>query len=198
MVFFKASNAPVDPPQVEKVTATVKLHADHSAADGNRAVTLEVNRPAISPIVTVAAGKVVCMFIHGRPSGSNGTTDIYNQTTCKRMLHKIVSLLENSQHSQHSRPWRFVDQCLPASQITCRLGVPSAPVSGQHEQAYSPRVPAYAERTTFQCADKAVTQDSKTGKKLFLAKGLPNGLPISTICESTSKLHDGKVWTIHH
>ena len=81
---------------------------------------------------------VVCMFIHGRPSGSNGTTDIYNQTTCKRMLHKIVSLLENSQHSQHSRPWRFVDQCLPASQITCRLGVPSAPVSGQHEQAYSP------------------------------------------------------------
>ena len=81
--------------------------------------------------------KAVCMFIHGRPSGSNGTTDIYNQTTCKRMLHKIVSLLENSQHSQHSRPWRFVDQCLPASQITCRLGVPSAPVSGQHEQAYS-------------------------------------------------------------
>ena len=79
-----------------------------------------------------------CMFIHGRPSGSNGTTDIYNQTTCKRMLHKIVSLLENSQHSRHSRPWRFVDQCLPASQITCRLGVPSAPVSGQHEQACSP------------------------------------------------------------
>ena len=26
----------------------------------------------------------------------------------------------------------------PRSQITCRLGVPSAPVSGQHEQAYSP------------------------------------------------------------
>ena len=53
--FFKASNAPVDPPQVEKVT--VKLHADHSAADGNRAVTSEVNRPAISPIVTVAAAR---------------------------------------------------------------------------------------------------------------------------------------------
>ena len=82
--------------------------------------------------------RILCMFIHGRPSGSNGTTDIYNQTTCIRMLHKIVSLLENSQHSQHSRPWRFVDQCLLASQITCRLGVPSAPVSGQHEQAYSP------------------------------------------------------------
>ena len=53
--FFKTSNAPVDPPQVEKVTVTVKLHADHSAADGIRAVTSEVNRPAISSIVTVAA-----------------------------------------------------------------------------------------------------------------------------------------------
>ena len=52
--FFKASNAPVDPPQVEKVT--VKLHAGHSTADGNRAVTSEVNRPAISPIMTVANG----------------------------------------------------------------------------------------------------------------------------------------------
>ena len=40
--------------------------------------------------------KLRCMFIHGRPSGSNGTTDIYNQTTCIRMLHKIVSLLENT------------------------------------------------------------------------------------------------------
>ena len=38
----------------------------------------------------------VCMFIHDRPSGSNDTTDIYNQTTCIRMLHKIVSLLENT------------------------------------------------------------------------------------------------------
>ena len=56
-MLFKASNAPVDPPQVEKVTVTVKLHADHSAADGNRAVTSEVNRPAISPIVTVAAAR---------------------------------------------------------------------------------------------------------------------------------------------
>ena len=55
--FFKASNAPVDPLQVEKVTVTVKLHADHSAADGNRAVTSEVNRPAISPIMTVAAAR---------------------------------------------------------------------------------------------------------------------------------------------
>ena len=54
---LKASNAPVDPPQVEKVTVTVKLHADHSAADGNRAVTSEVNRPAISPIVTVTAAR---------------------------------------------------------------------------------------------------------------------------------------------
>ena len=36
-------------------SVTVKLHADHSAADGNRAVTSEVNRPAISPIVTVVA-----------------------------------------------------------------------------------------------------------------------------------------------
>ena len=57
MVFFKASNDPVDPPQVQKVTVTVKLHADHIAADGNRAVTSEVNRPAISPIVTVAAAR---------------------------------------------------------------------------------------------------------------------------------------------
>ena len=56
-LFFKASNAPVDPPQVEKVTVTVELHADHSAADGNRAVTSEVNRPAISPIVTIAAAR---------------------------------------------------------------------------------------------------------------------------------------------
>ena len=40
--FFKASNAPVDPRQVEKVT--VKMHADHSAADGNRAVTLQLRR----------------------------------------------------------------------------------------------------------------------------------------------------------
>ena len=51
--FFKASNAPVDPRQVEKVTVTVKLHADDSAADGNRAVTSKVNRPAISPVVNV-------------------------------------------------------------------------------------------------------------------------------------------------
>ena len=36
---------------------SVKLHAGHSAADGNRAVTSEVNRPAISPIVTVAAAR---------------------------------------------------------------------------------------------------------------------------------------------
>ena len=63
---FKASNAPVDPRQVEKVTVTVKLHADDSAADGNRAVTSKVNRPAISPVVNVgvaaarrpSAGKV--------------------------------------------------------------------------------------------------------------------------------------------
>ena len=55
--FFKASNAPVDPTQVEKVTVTAKLHAGHSADDGNRAVTSEVNRPAISPIVTVAAAR---------------------------------------------------------------------------------------------------------------------------------------------
>ena len=118
-----------------------------------------------------------CMFIHGRPSGSNGTTDIYNQTTCKRMLHKIVSLLENSQHSQHSqhsRPWRFVDQCLPASQITCRLGVPSAPVSGQHEQAYSPRVPAYAERTTFQCADKAVNRSNSLARSVIFQETVYN------------------------
>ena len=53
--FFKASNAPVDPRQVEKVT--VKLHADDSAADGNRAVTSKVNRPAISPVVNVAAAR---------------------------------------------------------------------------------------------------------------------------------------------
>ena len=56
-MLFKASNTPVDPPQVEKVTVTVKLNAGHSAADGNRAVTSEVNRPAISPIVTVAAAR---------------------------------------------------------------------------------------------------------------------------------------------
>ena len=43
--------------KVEKVTVTIKLHADHSAADGNRAVTSEVNRPAISPIVTVASAR---------------------------------------------------------------------------------------------------------------------------------------------
>ena len=53
--FFKASNAPVDQPQVEKVT--VKLHAGHSPADGTRAVKSEVKRPAISPIVTVAAAR---------------------------------------------------------------------------------------------------------------------------------------------
>ena len=52
---------------MEKVTVTVKLHADDSAADGNRAVTSKVNRPAISPDVNVGvaaarrppAGKVV-------------------------------------------------------------------------------------------------------------------------------------------
>ena len=38
---------------MEKVTVTVKLHADDSAADGNRAVTSKVNRPAISPVVNV-------------------------------------------------------------------------------------------------------------------------------------------------
>ena len=100
--------------------------------------TNPLSRHSLYRFSPASSNLYVCMFIHGRPSGSNGTTDIYNQTTCKRMLHKIVSLLENSQHSQHSRLWRFVDQCLPASQITCRLGVPSAPASGQHEQAYSP------------------------------------------------------------
>ena len=47
---YKASNAPVDLPLVEKVP--VELHAEHSIADGNRAVTSEVNRTAIWPIVT--------------------------------------------------------------------------------------------------------------------------------------------------
>ena len=53
--FFKASNAPVDPRQVEKVT--VMLHAADSAADGNRAVTSKVNRPAISPVVNVGVAR---------------------------------------------------------------------------------------------------------------------------------------------
>ena len=46
---FKASNAPVDPPQVQKVT--VKLHADHIAADGY------VGSKSTRNIVTVAAAR---------------------------------------------------------------------------------------------------------------------------------------------
>ena len=43
--FFKASNAPVGSQQVEKVTVTAKLHAVHSAADGNRApLTVQLRR----------------------------------------------------------------------------------------------------------------------------------------------------------
>ena len=57
--FFKACIPPVDPPQVEKMTVIVELHADHSVADGklgNRAVTTsDVNITSMSPIVTVAA-----------------------------------------------------------------------------------------------------------------------------------------------
>ena len=113
--------------------------------------------------------RYVCMFIHDGPRGSNDTTEInkhYQTTRCTcRPMHVTQhrqSLLDNSQHSQHSRAWRIVDQCLPASQITCRLGVPSrsAPVSG-HSTLHAARTsilpaPAYAERTTFssQCADK--------------------------------------------
>ena len=48
----------------------------------------------------------------------------------------VFSKTQSTQSTQ-SRAWRIVDQCLPASQITCRLGVPSTPVSGQHQQAYS-------------------------------------------------------------
>ena len=63
-------------------------------------------------------------------------------TSCTHATQKRQSLLDNS---QHSRVWRIVDQCLPASQITCQLGVPSAiasrlgsqhVLSTQHEQAY--------------------------------------------------------------
>ena len=66
----KASNAPVDPPQMEKVT--VKLHADHTAADGNHAVTSEVNRPAISPIVTDAAARRPQLEKLGHPRLQDG------------------------------------------------------------------------------------------------------------------------------
>ena len=65
-------------------------------------------------------------------------------TSCTHATQKRQSLLDNSQHSR-VWVWRIVDQCLPASQITCRLGVPSAiasrlgsqhVLSTQHEQAY--------------------------------------------------------------
>ena len=64
-------------------------------------------------------------------------------TSCTHATQKRQSLLDNSQHSR-VWVWRIVDQCLPASQITCRLGVSSAfasrlgsqhVLSTQHEQA---------------------------------------------------------------
>ena len=80
--FFKASNAPVDPTQVEKVT--VKLHAGHSADDGNRAVTSEVNRPAISPIVTVGAAR---RQRHGPPAGKVGSPKTGKKLFLAKGLH---------------------------------------------------------------------------------------------------------------
>ena len=109
--FFKASNAPVDPRQVEKVTVTVKLHADDSAADGNRAVTSKVNRPAISPVVNVGVATA-----RRPPAGKVGSP----KTGKKLFLAKGLG----------RGPFR------PASQH-----VPST----QHEHAFS----MYAERTTF-------------------------------------------------
>ena len=53
-------------------SVTVKLHADHSAADGNRAVTSEVNWPAISPIVTVAAARRPQLEKLGHPRLQDG------------------------------------------------------------------------------------------------------------------------------
>ena len=52
-------------------------------------------------------------------------------TSCTHATQKRQSLLDNSQHSR-VWVWRIVDQCLPASQITCRLGsrLRSRPVSG--------------------------------------------------------------------
>ena len=70
-------------------------------------------------------------------------------TSCTHATQKRQSLLDNT-ISQRSRVWvwRIVDKCLPASQITCRLGVPSAiasrlgsqrVLSTQHEQTQSER-----------------------------------------------------------
>ena len=49
-------------------------------------------------------------------------------TSCTHATQNRQRLLDNSQHSR-VWVWRIVDQCLPASQITCRLGVPSAVAS---------------------------------------------------------------------
>ena len=103
------------------------------------------------------------MFIHDRPSGSNDTTDIYNQTTCIRMLHKIVSLLENTVNTvntvscvAHRRPVPpgQPDHMPTRGPVCSRLG--SAPTGIQCILL----VPAYAQRTTFrsQSADKAVNR----------------------------------------
>ena len=104
------------------------------------------------------------MFIHGRPSGSNGTTDIYNQTTCIRMLHKIVSLLENTINtvdtvvrgaSSTSAPPGQPDHMPTRGPVCSRLGSARTSILP---------VPAYAERTTFQCADKAVNRQNSLAR----------------------------------
>ena len=100
-------------------------------------------------------------------------------TSCTHATQKRQSLLDNS---QHSRVWRIVDQCLPASQITCRLGVPSA----------IDRVPSRVTARTFHSARTSIgvlpsrptprTQSerhSAASMQIQLAGSLPVTLPES-------------------
>ena len=98
-MLFKASNAPVDPRQVEKVTVTVKLHADDSAADGNRAVTSKVNRPAISPVVNVGVAAA-----RRPPAGKVGSPK-----TGKKLF--LAKGLGGGQLSRKKVLWRSTVQC---------------------------------------------------------------------------------------
>ena len=107
------------------------------------------------PILLLNCGRFPCMFIHGRPSGSNGTTDIYNQTTCKRMLHKNrqSSRKQSTQSTQSSVALR---RPVPPGQPD---HMPTrCPVCSRLGSARTSILPARtgvrtAERTTFQCAD---------------------------------------------
>ena len=90
----------------------------------SRQATDKVKNVPYSVLLNGSETWKLCMFIHDRPSRSNGTTEIDKQTTCTSQYafdkKSSQRLLDNTVVRGTSS-----GQCLPASQIICRPGVPS-------------------------------------------------------------------------